>query len=690
MSHSHGHSHFAPPSSLATVVHALPLAHRFGALGASAVFALAVLVQRHYLRVYGKSISSVHTEDDTQVTWALYHHFFQVSRIALPTWRCREALGSVIFILLFAVRAVLRVWVSKASGEVLATMLHGEPAERLPRFLNKIMARIAVGLASGMTSGAIQGLRPWLVGCYRERLSRTFQRRFYQRLVYYQATMLDNRLEAADTAIATYCGEFAEHFAELPYYFVLPGLECMTSMAALIEQAGLRPALLMSTIATSAVFVLRRLAPSFGRIHAQLLAREDDYRRMLTNDLNNVENIAMHGAGGYTRLRLDSSLGTLKESLDHMALAKGNFEMLESAFSTFMTVVAQSVTFGGARRSHYHRSINDVYLEIQLIEDLNCSVKSFVVNFRELSHLMEFATKMSEFDSTLDSIAAGTFIHTRHDADSEAMIGEPLVYTEMNVITHDPGAETYPLVRMENVLLESPAGQQLFSDMNLEFRSDEDWVIIGENGCGKTSLLRMLCGLWMPRSGVLSQDKSVRFLLAPQHSYMAPECTLYEQLCFPDPVEQPTPEIRAAIKQAIELAGAHTVVRVIRGYDSAIMGLDLNNTDNSYDWSSLSGGQKERISMARVFFHVLCMDRTKVTPVAILDEATSMMDDTEQDVINHLRRMNVRMISVTHREVVIRHHTNVLHIGRGGKWTVDKVRNPVKIGERVETDDQTV
>lgn len=684
------HSHQAVSRSVSAALTGAPLIERFGVLGTSGAFLLTFIVQRYYLRVFGKSIRQVHTEDDARVTWSLFGHFFQIAKIALPSWRCREFAGSAIFILLFAVKAVLRVWVSKANGEVLATMLHGARAERLYRFVHKILIRAAVGLAAAMTSGAIEGIRPWLIGCYRERLSRTFQRRFYKHLVYYQATVLDNRLEAADTVIATYCGEFAEHFAELPYYFVLPGLECVTSMTALVQQAGLRPALMMSGIATVAVFILRSLSPAFGRIHSQLLSREDDYRRMLTNNMNNVENIAMHNAGTYTRKRLDVSLAKLKYTLDHMALAKGSFEMLETTFSTFMTVMAQAITFGSSRQSYYHRSVNDVYLEIQLIEDLNSSVKDFVVNFRELSHLTEFATKMADFDTTLKSIAAGTLIREAPANGDEPRASTPIEYTQVERMNHPKGASRFPLIRMENVVLESPAGHPLFEDMNVEFMSNEDWVIIGENGCGKTSLLRMLCGLWMPKTGVLAQDESVRYLLAPQHSYMAPQCTLYEQIAFPKPVKEPTERIRKAVMEAIELAGAQTVVNVIRGYESPVMGFDLGDVDESYDWTSLSGGQKERISMARVFFHVLCMDRSRETPVAILDEATSMMDDTEQDVLNHLRRLNVRMISVTHRDVVIRHHTNILKISKGGKWAVEKVANQVPMGERVLTDDKTV
>lgn len=675
------------------------------------MFAVACAVQHYYLRLYGKSLRSVSTEDDTRVTFSLFHNFRQIGRIALPTWHCRESLGSLLFIALFAVKAVLRVCLSKANGAILGVMLHGKPDSRLSRFTHAILSRGALGLAAAMCNGAIEGIRPWLIGCYRERLSRVFQRRFYERLVYYQATVLDNRLEPSDTVIATYCGEFAEHFAELPYYFILPGFECITSTYALVQQSGLRSASVMGFVVTLSVLLMRRLSPQFGRIHSLLLSREDDYRRMLSNDLNNVENIAMHNAGQYTRRCLDESLRKLRCTLDHMALAKGNFQMLEASLSTFLSLVAYVVTFSTTRQRQHRTSVNDAYLEIQLIEGLNASVKDFVVNFRELSHLTEFAAKLAEFDTTLDSIAAGTFIHNSHSVvsagseraasengdDSSAarepssVVASPIAYTVVEYSDNiGKSAAPFALVNMEDVVLRSPAGQELFAGMTVSFKSNEDWVIVGENGCGKTSLLRMLCGLWLPSEGRLTLDKGVVFLLAPQHSYMALACTLFEQICFPKPTPEATNEVRSQVRKAIELAGAQTVVEVVGGYQSRIMGFTKGDTDETYDWSSLSGGQKQRISMARVFFHVIRMDRSQNTPVAILDEATSMIDSTEQDVINNLRRMNVRMISVTHRDVVIRHHSNILKFGHDGSWTAEVVPNRVAIGESVEATACTV
>lgn len=670
--------------------------------GTSLSFLIVVLVERYLLQRFAKQSEKIHTEDDAKVTVSFWRNFFQMSRLALPTWRCREFVGSVIFIVLFAVKSVLRVWVSKMNAQVLGTIIHGRPAKRLHRFVQSILLRWGVGLSAALCSGAIEGLRPWLIGCYRVRLSRVFQRRFFDMLVYYQATVLDDRLEEADTIIASYCAEFAEHFAELPYYFLLPGFECLTSGLALAQQSGWRSTSLMGGVVVASVLMLRALAPTFGRIHALLLAREDNYRRMMTSAINNVESVAMQNAGSYTDRRLEQLLGKLKITLDNNALARGNFELLEVAFSAFLTVVANTVTFAGSHKANYHRSVNDVYLEMQYVNDLNNSVKDFVVNFRELSHLAEYTDTLAEFDNDLRSIASGTFI--RHQpptmgkgsaedstTDSKAVVmgspvtGKPLEYVNITHMEHAPQQKQFPFVSMEDVYLRSPAGQILFDGLTLDFEQDQDWVIVGENGSGKTSLLRMITGLWLPRSGRLSLDKSVHFLMAPQHSYMAPQCTLYEQLYFPRPVEQPNETIIANIKKAIQLSGAESVIKVIGGYHSEIMGLDFDRVDTSYEWTSLSGGQKQRISMARIFFFVLSVDREKVMPVALLDEATSMMDDTEQEVLNNMRRQNVRMISVTHREVVIRHHTHMLRLEGSGKWSATAVPDRVKVGERVVT-----
>lgn len=651
---------------------------------------LVVIAQRIALRRFGKELTTIHSEDDAKVNSKLYSSFIQISKICLPTWRTREFFGSFVFVFLFLLNAILRVWMSRVDSHMLATMLGSGSSTRLEAFVRSIVVRCSVSLTRGLCSGAIEWIRPWLISCYRERLARDFQRRFFKQLVYYQSTVLDDRLERADTVIASYCAEFAEHFAELPYYFLLPGLECVTSAYALVEQSGAWSASLVGCIVTISVLVLQRLAPPFGRLHALLLQREDNYRRMLTNTLDNVENIALHGGGPHTLMCLNRTLGRLKYSLNHMALAAGHFFMLETILSSFLTIVANVVAFTAAERGYYRRSVNDMLLQVGYIEGLNCSVKNFIVNFRELSHLTEFSLKMSTFDKTLNSIASGTFINKSSarvsggfSLESSLNIPSPRVYSPSVRAAHDFSSGVFPLFTMDKITLLSPVDALLIKDLSMVMKSDEDWVITGENGSGKTSIMRMLTGLWFPSSGKLAIDDSVKFLIAPQHTYMAPGCTLYEQLIFPmEATCDPDEEKVACIKQAVELAGASSVIDVAGGYDSPFMGLKAKHADTSFDWTRLSGGQKQRVSLARIFFYKLYAAKPEETIVAILDEATSMLDEFECDVITNMRREGIRMISITHRSVVMQHHSHILHIKKHGQWATRRVEHRLAIGER--------
>lgn len=655
----------------------------------TALTTATLLAQRYFLRRYNRDLRLVHSEDDAKINSNLFRSFVQISKICLPTWKCREFFGSAAFISLFLANALLRVWATRANSRVLSTMLSDHSADRMRNFFRSILLRSAVSLLEGLCSGSIQWIRPWLIGCYRERLSSDFQRRFFHKLIYYQSSVLDDRLERADMVIASYCGEFAEHFAELPYYFLLPGLEIIISGYALVQQSGAWSAMVVGSIVASSVFLMQQLSPPFGRLHSLLIQRNDSYRRMLSTTLDNVENIALHGGGNHTLMCLNRVLGKLKRSLDHMALATGHFNILETCLSSFLTIVANIVAFTAAERGYYKHSVNDVLLQIQYIENLNSSAKNFIVNFRELSHLTEFSIKMWEFDKTLTSIAGGTFIHSgptpsprwqRKSAD--VALSTPRVYSPRVETVHDFSMLSFPIFTANQVLLCSPADAVLIQNFTVAMQSTDDWVIVGDNGCGKTSLIRMLTGLWFPSSGDLQVDRSVKFLIAPQHTYMAPECTLFEQLVFPmEAIPTADENLLRCVKEAVKLAGAESVIEVAGGYESPLFGLANDHIDTSFDWTRLSGGQKQRLSLARIFFYKLYVAKPEDTVVAVLDEATSMMDEFEQVVLRNLRQLGIRMISITHREAVIRHHSHILHLKSQGRWKLDRVPNQLKVGD---------
>lgn len=375
---------------------------------------------------------------------SLWGHLRHMQKLALPTIWTREGCGSMVFIVLFAVKAFANVMKSEADGRVIETMVAVSRGKRPQMELARGIARFstAVIVSSGVSS-AIEHLRFWLIASYRERLTTHFHTKFFDRLTFYYGSQLDDRLEAADTVIPVYCHEFAEHFAELPYYFVMPFFEALTALVVVVRRLGVKPAGYLIGTVTLSLLVLRALTPPFGKIHSLLLNREEAFRKTHTDVHANVEQVAFLSGGGSVRERANRSFMSVAESLKHMACAKGHFQLVEGAINggwEIMGLLLSNMlmtTGAAADRGHQqcslpHRGsavsegssggrhlLSAVVVQRRLVQDFHQAVTALVVNVKEVSHLSEFTEKLALFDSTLDSVARGELVIKRNIVDRQ-------------------------------------------------------------------------------------------------------------------------------------------------------------------------------------------------------------------------------------------------------------------------------
>ncbi|MBM9400829.1 peptidase domain-containing ABC transporter [Gluconacetobacter azotocaptans] len=186
----------------------------------------------------------------------------------------------------------------------------------------------------------------------------------------------------------------------------------------------------------------------------------------------------------------------------------------------------------------------------------------------------------------------------------------------------------------------------LFRDLSLRIETGSRVIIRGPSGCGKTTLLKVLIGLIEPTSGSLQTGPWVR---TPQalHNYRSQFCgvlqddslfsgSLLENIsCF-----DPKPEI----DRVEECARA---AMIFDDLTKMPMGLQ---TYVSAAASTLSGGQRQRILLARALY----LD----SPVIFLDEATSHLDASSEEVImRHMLGTEKTVLFVSHRESLARHAT---------------------------------
>ena len=179
--------------------------------------------------------------------------------------------------------------------------------------------------------------------------------------------------------------------------------------------------------------------------------------------------------------------------------------------------------------------------------------------------------------------------------------------------------------------------RQLLSDVNFYLNEGDKTGIIGINGTGKSTFLKVLAGITEPDEGKISRNPNVQVSVLSQNPVMEDDATILEQVFLHFPAE----------------------FRELNEYEAKSMLSRLGLPDFERKVGTLSGGQRKRVALAAALIHP--------ADILVLDEPTNHLDSAMVAWLEDwLRRFKGGLVMVTHDRYFLERVVNhITELSRG-------------------------
>ena len=245
----------------------------------------------------------------------------------------------------------------------------------------------------------------------------------------------------------------------------------------------------------------------------------------------------------------------------------------------------------------------------------NMQLKAYMNQQREIKHQEEVITKLKQFNREKSIKRAES---REKMLDKIQILDKPSALNDKMNIRLKPGIESGNDVLKVTGLSKAFDGNRLFNNISFEIKKGERVALIGNNGTGKTTILKILNGIIPADSGVVELGSNVYIGYYDQeHHVLDPDKTLFQEIqdAYPD---LNNTKIRSTL--AAFLFTGDDVFKYIR---------------------ELSGGEKGRVSLAKLML--------SNANLLILDEPTNHLDITSKEILeNALNSYTGTVLYVSH------------------------------------------
>ncbi|EFY90405.1 ATP-binding cassette long-chain fatty acid transporter pxa2 [Metarhizium acridum] len=573
--------------------------------------------------------------------------------IVVPGWRSTETRMLISHSFFLVLRTLISLRVAEMDGAIVKALVKGNGKE----FMTRILWWMLIAVPATFTNSMLSYHQAELSLKYRTRLTQYIHDKYLSNLTFYGISALDDRIKNPDQLIAVDVSKFSNSLAELYSNLAKPLLDMTIYTWSLSKSVGGEGVVFMSLLVQLSANMMRVLTPPFGKYVADEARLEGEFRYQHSRLIDYSEEVALYGGHVAEKDTLDKGYFTLIKHVNYILRRRFYHGFMEDfvikyfwgALGLLLCSVPVFVKLPGQVAMNMGDRTESFVTNRRMLLSASDAFGRIMFSYREIMELAGYTSRVASLLDVMDDIQLGHFekrlVSSSGTEDNEAVLrGRGTVHESEDI-------------KFIDVPIISPNGDVLVKALSFSLSQGDHLLVVGPNGCGKSSLFRILGGLWPVYGGTVYKPPFHAIFYLPQRPYLS-RGSLRQQVIYPDSLRQMrargvTDADLMSILKLLELE--HLVDLYPEGWDAEAEWRDV-----------LSGGLQQRVAMARLFYH-----RPKY---AILDECTSSVTlETEKIMYDNSKALGITLMTVSHRRSLWKYHTHILQFDGQGKYVFTKL-----------------